>query len=146
MFELTKRQELLCTISDLHKDARGFRPNLEKYEDQTEVELIAEIGWLGLEAQEAMDREEAAAQACARDMQATVAINILSGAGTARDGVRWILEAQDEEFTSPLDVEGWVWAQGFLFTKYGKWFVETAQSIISEKIMVDFEDKRRYTI
>ena len=130
MFELTKRQELLSIISDFHKDARGFRPSLERYEGMTEEQLEAEVEWLAREVEEALQREEAAQLANLRQVQATVAINILSGAGNTREGIRWML--QGEEFHTPQCVEGFVYDLGILFTTYGRHFLRIAEDIVAE--------------
>ena len=133
MYELTKRQELLSIISDFHKDARGFRPSLARYEGLSEDQLTAEIQWLAREVEEELERQEAANLANVRAVQATVAINILSGAGNTRDGIRWMIEATEEEFSHPQDVEGYVWSLGILDTVYGRHFLRIAQDIITEK-------------
>ena len=133
MYELTKRQELLSIISDFHKDARGFRPSLTRYEGLSEDQLTAEIEWLAREVEEELERQEAANLANVRAVQATVAINILSGAGNTRDGIRWMIEATEEEFSHPQDVEGYVWSLGILDTVYGRHFLRIAQDIITEK-------------
>ena len=130
MYELTKRQELLSIISDFHKDARGFRPSLTRYEGLTEAQLEAEVEWLAREVEEVLKREEAAQLANLRQVQATVAINILSGAGNTREGIRWML--QGEEFHTPLCVEGFVYDLGILFTVYGRNFLRIAEDIVAE--------------
>ena len=133
MFELSKREELLSIISDFHKDARGFRPSLTRYEGLSEAQLEAEIQWLAREVEEELERQEVANLANVRAVQTTVAINILSGAGNTREGIRWMLEANEEEFNHPQDVEGYVWSLGILDTVYGRHFLRIAQDIITEK-------------
>jgi len=133
MFELSKREELLSIISDFHKDARGFRPNLARFTDFTEDQLLAEVEYLAGEVQEELERQEVANLANVRAVQTTVAINILSGAGNTREGIRWMLDANEEEFNHPQDVEGYVWSLGILDTVYGRHFLRIAQDIITEK-------------
>ena len=130
MFELTKRQELLSIISDFHKDARGFRPSLERYENMTESQLEDEVRYLASEVEQAMDMEAQREQVALREVQKTVAINILSGAGNTREGIRWML--QGEEFHTPQCVEGFVYSLGILFTTYGRHFLRIAEDIVSE--------------
>lgn len=130
MFELTKRQELLSIISDFHKDARGFRPSLDQYEGYDETQLEAVIQWLAVEVEEAMDMEAQREQVALREVQKTVAINILSGAGNTREGIRWML--QGEQFHTPLCVEGFVYSLGILFTVYGRNFLRIAEDLVAE--------------
>ena len=137
MFELSKRDELLSIISDFHKDARGFRPSLDQYEGYDETQLEAVIQWLAVEVEEAMDMEAQRAQVALREVQKTVAINILSGAANTREGIRWML--QGERFVHPLDVEGFVWGLGILYTAYGRNFLRIAQDIVAEQMAAEEE-------
>ena len=130
MFELSKRDELLSIISDFHKDARGFRPSLERYVDMTESQLEDEVRYLASEVEQAMDAEAQREQVALREVQKTVAINILSGAANTREGIRWMLQGQ--VFHTPLCVEGFVYDLGILFTTYGRHFLRIAEDIVSE--------------
>jgi len=100
MFELTKRQELLCTISDLHKDARGFRPSLDRYELKTDDELTAEIEWLGREVKEEIEREQQIDALCITRFNDEVATFIQQGAANRSTAIRWMLQAQGYDETS----------------------------------------------
>jgi len=100
MFELTERQELLCTISDLHKDARGFRPSLDRYELKTDDELMAEIKWLGREVKEEIEREQQIDALCITRFNDEVATFIQQGAANRSTAIRWMLQAQGYDETS----------------------------------------------
>jgi len=104
MFELTERQELLCTISDLHKDARGFRPSLDRYELKTDDELMAEIEWLGREVKEEIEREQQIDALCITRFNDEVAIFIQQGAANRSTAIRWMLQAQGYDET-PADAD-----------------------------------------
>ena len=130
MYELSKRDELLSIISDFHKDARGFRPSLERYETMTESQLEDEVRYLASEVEQAMDMEAQREQVALREVQKTVAINILPGAANTREGIRWML--QGETFHNPLDVEGFVYELGILFTVYGRNFLRIAEDLVAE--------------
>ncbi|MGA1713679.1 MAG: hypothetical protein ACO4CS_20535 [bacterium] len=104
MFELTKRQELLCTISDLHKEARGFRPSLDRYELKTDDELMAEIEWLGREVKEEIEREQQIDALCITRFNDEVAIFIQQGAANRSTAIRWMLQAQGYDET-PADAD-----------------------------------------
>ena len=100
MFELTERQELLCTISDLHKEARGFRPSLDRYELKTDDELMAEIEWLGREVKEEIEREQQIDALCITRFNDEVATFIQQGAANRSTAIRWMLQAQGYDETS----------------------------------------------
>jgi hypothetical protein len=137
MYELSKRDELLSIISDFHKDARGFRPSLERYENMTESQLEDEVRHLAVEVEQAMDMEAQREQVALREVQKTVAINILSGAANTREGIRWML--QGERFVHPLDVEGFVYSLGILYTVYGRNFLRIAQDLVAEQMAAEDE-------
>jgi hypothetical protein len=104
MFELTKRQELLCTISDLHKDARGFRPSLDQYEGYSEAQLGAVIQWLAVEVKEEIEREQQIDALCITRFNDEVAIFIQQGAANRSTAIRWMLQAQGYDET-PADAD-----------------------------------------
>ena len=100
MFELTERQELLCTISDLHKDARGFRPSLDQYEGYSEAQLGAVIQWLAVEVKEEIEREQQIDALCITRFNDEVATFIQQGAANRSTAIRWMLQAQGYDETS----------------------------------------------
>ena len=130
MFELTKRQELLCTISDLHKEARGFRPSLDRYELKTDDELMAEIEWLGREVKEEIEREQQIDALCITRFNDEVAIFIQQGAANRSTAIRWILQAQGYDET-PADADSICYNNGINpFIPEGKAIFEEVEAAI----------------
>jgi len=123
------------TISDLHKDARGFRPRGAFFEvwNQSDDDNRQAI-WDGLireydrrEEEEARMEREALVE-----FDKNVNAIIEAGAGNRITALRWMTST--EEFYHRQCVEGWVYKQGILFTDYGRELVEELMHI------VEFED------
>jgi len=130
MFELTERQELLCTISDLHKDARGFRPSLDRYELKTDDELMAEIEWLGREVKEEIEREQQIDAVCITRFNDEVATFIQQGAANRSTAIRWMLQAQGYDET-PADADSICYNNGINpFIPEGKAIFEEVEAAI----------------
>ena len=130
MFELTERQELLCTISDLHKEARGFRPSLDRYELKTDDELMAEIEWLGREVKEEIEREQQIDALCITRFNDEVAIFIQQGAANRSTAIRWMLQAQGYDET-PADADSICYNNGINpFIPEGKAIFEEVEAAI----------------
>jgi hypothetical protein len=95
-------------ISDLHKDARGFRPSsswLAAFRASTRAEQQAEWDSL-IEEMEDSQKAEAEAQAKATDVfEARVADLIASGARDRATAIRWIADAEDVDLAN--DPQGW---------------------------------------
>lgn len=91
------RNEMLQTISDLHKDAYGFRPRGMRYNEMTTDELSAEFSRL-LDALEVTMAEDARAEAAAiKKFEATIARIIASGAGNRETALRWFRDANKDD-------------------------------------------------
>jgi len=130
MFELTKRQELLCTISDLHKDARGFRPSLDQYEGYSEAQLGAVIQWLAVEVKEEIEREQQIDAVCITRFNDEVATFIQQGAANRSTAIRWMLQAQGYDET-PADADSICYNNGINpFIPEGKAIFEEVEAAI----------------
>ena len=122
------------TISDLHKDARGFRPHAAFTEGwrQSDDENKQAI-WDGLlreldhvQAEEARREPEALA-----DFELEVLRTIDLGAGDRKTALRWM--TQSSTFHTSQCVEGWVFSRGILFTDYGRELVKELMDIVTFK-------------
>lgn len=87
------RDEMLQTISDLHKDAYGFRPRGMKYNEMTTDELSVEFSHLLDALEDTMAEDERREKAAMVSFERTVALNIELGAGDRETAVRWIRES-----------------------------------------------------
>jgi len=118
-------------ISDLHKDARGFRPHEAFYEGWTQSDDDNKQAiWDGL-CREMDRREEMEARNEAyllAKFKEEVQSYIELGAGDRQTALRWM--TQDETFYHSQDVEHWVWKQGILFTDYGRELVKELEKIV----------------
>ena len=127
------------TVSDLHKDARGFRPHVAFSEGwaQSDDDNKQAI-WDGLlrELDHVQAEEAHAAEVAIADFEATVGEFIEAGAGDRETALRWM--TMEETFYMKQDVESWVYGHGFLFTSHGKAVVEELMKIITFK---EFDDE-----
>ena len=118
-------------ISDLHKDARGFRPHEAFYEGWTQSDDDNKQAiWDGL-CREMDRREEMEARNEAyllAKFKEEVQSYIELGDGDRQTALRWM--TQNETFYHSQDIEHWVWKQGILFTDEGRKLVEELKTII----------------
>ncbi len=86
------------TVSDLHKDARGYRPREYFWAEwNTSNDFDRQAIWDGLirELNAEMDRERAAEAAALEQFEQLIADTIQFGAADAETAIRWILEGED---------------------------------------------------
>jgi hypothetical protein len=118
-------------ISDLHKDARGFRPHEAFYEGWTQSDDDNKQAiWDGL-CREMNRREEEEARTEAyllAKFEEEVQTHIDNGAGDRQTALRWM--TQNDTFYHSQDVEHWVWKQGILFTDEGRELVKELEKIV----------------
>ena len=118
------------TVSDLHKDAYGFRPSVYYMVqwDKASPARKQEI-WDGLlvDLDESIDREKQEAAYCVEAFEKMVAASIALGARDRQTALRWI-SAEDID-KGDMDVEHWVWQQGILFTDDGRKVMQELQEI-----------------
>jgi hypothetical protein len=118
-------------ISDLHKDARGFRPHEAFYEGWTQSDDDNKQAiWDGL-CREMKRREEEEARTEAylvEKFEEEVLTHIDNGAGDCQTALRWM--TQNVTFYHSQDIEHWVYNQGILFTDYGRELVKELEKIV----------------
>lgn len=123
-------------ISDLHKDARGYRPSQYFWEGWKELsdegqkeifDMLAEE----LEIREQDEREME--QRAIKTFEARIADVIKLGAGNRQTALRWI--TSQEKFYHSQSVEHFVWEQGILFTDYGKKLLNELLEIVEYEEM-----------
>ena len=85
-------------LSDLHKDARGFRPRDGFWRHWNESTMDEKQAiWDGLirELDYEMERERQAQEAAVAHFEANVQRNLELGAPTREDAIRWVLQSLD---------------------------------------------------
>jgi len=118
-------------ISDLHKDARGFRPHEAFWEGWTQSDDDNKQAiWDGLcremdrrQEEEARREEEALVE-----FKAQITKVIEAGAGNRINALRWMTSS--ETFYSHQCVEMWVYNQGILFSDYGRELVKELMELV----------------
>ena len=121
------------TLSDLHKDARGFRPRSEDFWNSwnTATDDGKQSIWDGLcdELDHAMMEEKEAEAAALVDFEKEVEAFIGYGAGNRETALRWMTDG--ESFYHGQCVEHWVWNKGILFTDFGRNLVKELMGIVT---------------
>ena len=123
-------------LSDLHKDARGFRPRSDAFwtawadaNDQGKQAI-----WDGLiQEMEIADQEERESeQQSIAEFEDVVQEYISLGAQDRSTALCWLI--QDDMFRPGFyhkqDIEHWVYDQGILFTDYGRELVKELMEIV----------------
>ena len=119
--DLSEREQLLIYISDVHKDAYGFRPRGKYGDDWTVEELKEELDRLVDYANEVYEEEQIAAEKAADAFDEQIIAVQASGAGNREQAIKWLVEADEDAL---WDIEHFVWKQGFLFTDRGRALVK----------------------
>lgn len=103
---VTERERLISDYSDIHKDARGFRPrgNLDGVSNDTLEAMIADLHY---EAAEAAEDERRAELLAVEEFEERLESLIASGAGHRETALRWLLEGE-----GTTDLRRLEWAHG----------------------------------
>jgi hypothetical protein len=112
-------------VSDLHKDAYGFRPYFQYMVDWVEATpAVKQQIWDGLlvDLEREIDREKLETTRSAEIFEGMIANSMLLGAADRDTAIRWLTQAED--FKHAQDVESWVWEHGILFTDVGREVVQ----------------------
>ena len=123
-------------ISDLHKDARGYRPSQYFWEGWKELSDEGQKEIFDMLAEELKIREQderEMEQRAIKTFEARIADVIKLGAGDRQTALRWI--TSQEKFYHSQSVEHFVWEQGILFTDYGKKLLNELLEIVEYEEM-----------
>lgn len=112
-------------VSDLHKDAYGFRPRSDFWsmwdsysndEKQVEWDSLCDV------MENSINEEKREQERAVADFETLVASTISYGAGNRVTALRWL--TSEEKFNHEQSVECWVWNKGLLFTDTGRTLVK----------------------
>jgi len=120
------------SLSDLHKDARGYRPRSEYFwgdwNQSTNDGKQAIWDSLVDEMVESQEAEAACERVCVEEFEAQVKQTMGYGASDRETALRWITDG--EIFNHSQDVESFVYGRGILFTDYGRKLVKELIEIV----------------
>ena len=123
------------TLSDLYKDARGYRPRSEffwaSWNEATNDGKQAIWDNLCDEMVESQEAEARLEQELVEAFKALVERTIGYGAPDRETALRWITDG--ETFHNSQDVEHFVWDRGILFTDYGRELVKELTNFVFEQ-------------
>lgn len=133
-YEITPLQEAWGMLSDMHKDAYGFRPRGSYREDLTIEEIHEELDRLEVIIKRNMEEELLQEESNKAEFEALITRTIELGAGDRKTALRWLIEAEDQAW----DVEFFVWKQGLGCGKVAQPYVDELMPIVQE-IFADVE-------
>ena len=98
-YKYTELEEYQSLFSDLYKDVNGFRPRWATSEQFNSVEwLKAQCKSLGEELTIVIAREREEEQKRIQEFENTVSEVINSGAGSRAIALRWLFDAEEDEY------------------------------------------------
>ena len=121
----------LSILSDLHKDARGFRPSNDYTKWFSSLPLFAQAKEWDRLTEEVKQREidRGIAEAISIEDFKKMVAGVMKSLDIDRTtALRWLTQSTD--FYSIQCVEHWVWGHGILFTDYGKSLVTELAHIV----------------
>lgn len=119
-------------VSDLHKDAYGFRPSADFWSDWTNASSnTKQKVWddLLVDLEHSIERDRAEASAAATEFTLRIEKMIEYGAADYETALRWIVDAEGP-FEDDQDIEHFVWKQGLLCCEFGRKLVEDIKGIM----------------
>ncbi len=127
-----ERDELLCSISDVHKEAYGFRPRGYDFESMSYEELSSLYDRWSEDANARYEQEKAKEVEDVEEFKSLVNKTIEMGAGDEETALRWLTSS--EVFYNEQDVEHFVWKHGILFTDYGRDLNVKLRSLVNYRL------------
>ena len=108
-------------LSDLHKDARGYRPYsifMEYWDAMSNEEKQHQWNALVEEVEFSISEEKAREAEAVEAFKMLIQTYIVAGAADEKTALRW-MSTGEEQFCNAMDVEHFVWKAGILNTQYG---------------------------
>ena len=110
-------------VSDLHKDARGFRPSEYFWEEWTQSPAdVKQIIWdkLVVEMEESMAQQKADEARALSDFRKQVAAAMQTCNCNWTRAVEYLADAEDNDVTCDQDFDYFLWKQGIGFEDRAK--------------------------
>ena len=123
-------------VSDLHKDAYGFRPRetfWNIWDQKSDAEKQAEWDSLLRALELEMEREEAAKAAAEDAWHRMVTEAMKATGGSEEDVIRWLWDAECIDDPNSQDIEMFAWELGVIHTDTGREVIRTLTRILKLK-------------
>jgi len=114
--QLTEREQLLTYISDVHKDAYGFRPR-GSYDNYSVVELKAELDRLCEIAEEEYKRQQELEAEAYKALHKHLADLVSIGARDFKQALAWDIQAEECEHEGFVDFGFYCYKKGIAYNK-----------------------------
>jgi citrate lyase beta subunit len=119
-------------VSDLYKDAYGFRPGADFWSDwKNASNKTKQKVWddLLIDLEHSIERDRADAARAAEEFLGRIEQMIEYGAADYETALRWIVDAEGP-FDDDQDIEHFVWKQGLLCCEFGRQLVKDIKGIM----------------
>lgn len=123
-------------VSDLHKDAYGFRPRgmfWTAWDQMSDAEKQAEWDSLLLALELELEREEEAKVAAEDRWHRMVIEAMKATGGSEEDVIRWLWDAECIDDPNSQDIEMFAWELGIIHTETGRDVIKTLTRILKPK-------------
>lgn len=117
--QITDRSELISIISDLHKDAYGYRDRNTDYSDATMDELVETINMFQEVINKEMEYEALQKEANIKAFNELLAKTINLGANDYNNALRWLFDGSGIGRDTFAPVESFLYHYGLDNTGYG---------------------------
>lgn len=118
------RDEMLSVMSDLHRDARGYRPPVwfrQSWAEMSDSQLAKAYDSLYAELEAQLEYERRVEGEADRVLRARLEGLVLSYGISYKDAVRWDMQSFDVEED---DLEYWLWLNGVNSGSNIRWYKE----------------------
>lgn len=129
-----ERNDLISIMSDMHKDAYGFRPRNINYSAMTDEQLEAELNEYQEIIKRDLEEEAIMLEKDLKEFDELVEKTINMGAGNRETAIRWIVEGADD-----WDAEAIVWRMGILYCDKGRALVKEIQETCDDLLQMAYE-------
>ncbi len=129
MTTYTRREELLSLISDMHKDAYGFRPRGYNWSSYNNDDLETQLDSYEKIIQENTNNEALHNTTKVEEFKLLLQNTINNGTGDRHTALRWLFQGSE---LSIYEYERFIYNQGIAYTPYGDTITTELLTIIQQ--------------
>ncbi len=125
-----EKVKALSLLSDMHKDAYGFRPRYYNYEAMSIADIQEEIEKCSEEITKNMTEEKIQMEEDVKAFKALIDETIGYGAGDIITALRWLFDGSGVSIDEQEAAETFAWKNGIMFSDYGRIVVKELNKIL----------------
>ena len=125
-----EKVEALSLLSDMHKDAYGFRPRYYNSEAMSIADIQEEIEKCSKVISKNLAEEEIHLQEDIKTFKALIIKTIVLGADDFKTALRWIFDGSGIASDEWEATETFAWQNGILFSDYGRTIIKELNEVL----------------